>query len=35
MDVIPEVDLSDPALVRDPFATYAEAREGGPLARLC
>jgi cytochrome P450 len=31
---IPEVDLSDPAVLNDPFTAYANARERGPLARL-
>jgi cytochrome P450 len=29
-----EIDLSDPAVLRDPFTAYAAARERGPLARL-
>jgi cytochrome P450 len=32
--VIPEVDLSDPATLADPFTAYGTARERGPLARL-
>lgn len=31
---IPEIDLSDPAVLRDPFTAYGRARESGPLARL-
>jgi cytochrome P450 len=31
---IPEVVLSDPAVLADPFTAYAQARERGPLARL-
>jgi cytochrome P450 len=31
---IPEVDLSDPAVLSDPITAYAKARERGPLARL-
>ncbi len=31
---IPEIDLSDPAVLVDPFAAYGAAREHGPLARL-
>ncbi|GAB3588506.1 cytochrome P450 [Amycolatopsis endophytica] len=31
---IPEIDLSDPAVLRDPFTAYGRARERGPLARL-
>lgn len=34
MAEIPEVELSDPAVLGDPFTAYAEARERGPLARL-
>lgn len=34
MGVIPEVDLSDPAVLADPFTEYGKARERGPLARL-
>jgi cytochrome P450 len=29
-----EIDLSDPAVLRDPFAAYRAARERGPVARL-
>jgi cytochrome P450 len=32
--VIPEIDLSDPEVLRDPFTAYGTARERGPLARL-
>jgi cytochrome P450 len=31
---IPEIELSDPAVLRDPFTAYGRARERGPLARL-
>jgi cytochrome P450 len=31
---IPEVDLSDPVVLRDPLTAYGRARERGPLARL-
>src|SRR6266568_1021753 len=34
MHEIPEVDLSDPAVLTDPFTAYGTARERGPLARL-
>lgn len=34
MDEIPEIDLSDPAVLKDPLTAYATARERGPLARL-
>ncbi|MET9018550.1 cytochrome P450 [Actinopolymorpha sp. NPDC004070] len=34
MSAIPEIDLSEPAVVRDPFTAYGQAREAGPLARL-
>jgi cytochrome P450 len=34
MDEIPEIELSDPAVLKDPFTAYAKARERGPLARL-
>lgn len=30
----PEVDLTDPEVLRDPFTAYGRAREAGPLARL-
>lgn len=30
----PEIDLSDPVVLRDPFTAYGRARERGPLARL-
>jgi cytochrome P450 len=33
-DGVPEIDLSDPAVLRDPFAAYGRARELGPVARL-
>jgi cytochrome P450 len=32
--VVPEIDLSDPAVLHYPFSAYAEARERSPLARL-
>jgi cytochrome P450 len=32
--VIPEIELSDPAVLADPFAAYGAARERGPVARL-
>lgn len=31
---IPEIDLTDPRLLQDPFATYGHARERSPLVRL-
>lgn len=31
---IPEIDLADPAVLRDPFTAYGQAREAAPLARL-
>ncbi|GAA2112763.1 cytochrome P450 [Actinomadura alba] len=31
---IPEIDLTDIAVIRDPFAAYGQARERSPLARL-
>nr|WP_254715870.1 cytochrome P450 [Actinomadura sp. J1-007] len=31
---IPELDLTDPTVVRAPFTAYGEARERSPLARL-
>ena len=34
MNEIPEVDLSDLAVLNDPVTAYAKARERGPLARL-
>lgn len=34
MDEVPEVDLSDPAVLGDPFTAYGKARQRGPLARL-
>ncbi|APU16502.1 MULTISPECIES: cytochrome P450 [Actinoalloteichus] len=33
-DRIPEIDLSDPELMRDPWSRYGAARERSPLARL-
>jgi cytochrome P450 len=34
MDETPEVDLSDPAVLQDPFTAYGQARERSALARL-
>ncbi|WP_020658488.1 cytochrome P450 [Amycolatopsis benzoatilytica] len=34
MSPVPELDLTDPAVVLDPFSTYGAAREQGPLAKL-
>src|SRR5882757_8479946 len=31
---VPEIDLTDPEVLRDPFAAYGHARERSPLARL-
>ncbi|MEV0276976.1 cytochrome P450 [Streptomyces sp. NPDC050610] len=31
---IPEIDLTDPEVLRDPFTAYGRARERSPLARL-
>ncbi|HZD70002.1 MAG TPA: cytochrome P450 [Actinomycetes bacterium] len=31
---VPEMDLADPAMLRDPFTAYGRARERSPLARL-
>ncbi|MET9065161.1 cytochrome P450 family protein [Streptosporangium sandarakinum] len=31
---VPEVDLTDPGVIRDPFTAYGRARERSPLARL-
>ncbi|MFD3514572.1 cytochrome P450 [Streptomyces sp. NPDC058657] len=31
---VPEIQLSDPELIRDPFGVYGRAREQGPVARL-
>jgi cytochrome P450 len=31
---IPEIDLSDPQVLRDPFTAYGDARDRSPLARL-
>jgi cytochrome P450 len=31
---IPQLNLSDPQVLRDPFTVYAQARERSPLARL-
>lgn len=32
--MVPELDLSDPAVLRDPFTAYGEARERAVVARL-
>lgn len=32
--MVPEIDLSDPEVVRDPFAAYGRVRERAPLARI-
>ncbi|GAA0918056.1 cytochrome P450 [Nonomuraea longicatena] len=32
--MIPEIDLADPEVVRDPATVYGRAREQGPVARL-
>jgi cytochrome P450 len=34
MSEVPEVNLSDPEVLNDPFAAYAKLRERGPVARL-
>lgn len=34
MSQIPEIELSDPAVLTDPFTAYGRAREAGPMARL-
>ncbi|QYN17954.1 cytochrome P450 [Amycolatopsis sp. DSM 110486] len=34
MTDVPEIDLTDPAVHRDPFAVYGAAREHGPVAKL-
>lgn len=34
MTDVPEIDLTDPALLRDPFTAYTAAREQSPVARL-
>src|SRR5437879_1685717 len=31
---VPEIDLSDPDVLTDPFTAYGRAREHGPVARL-
>jgi cytochrome P450 len=31
---LPEIDLTDPAVLQDPFTTHGDARERSPLARL-
>jgi len=32
--MVPEIDLSDPQVLRDPFAAYGRVRESTPVARL-
>ncbi len=34
MTGVPEIDLTDMAVIQDPFGTYGAAREQGPVARL-
>jgi cytochrome P450 len=34
MEVIPDVELSGPSVLTDPFTAYGSARERGPIARL-
>ncbi|WNV84299.1 cytochrome P450 [Umezawaea sp. Da 62-37] len=34
MTTVPEIDLADPEVVRDPFTTYGRVREIAPLARI-
>ncbi|WP_433428931.1 cytochrome P450 family protein [Nonomuraea sp. CA-141351] len=34
MTDVPEIDLTDPAVLRDPFTAYTSAREQSPVARL-
>src|ERR671918_242093 len=34
MPTLPEIDLTDPAVLRDPFTAQGLARERSPLARL-
>ncbi|MFI6600748.1 cytochrome P450 [Nonomuraea sp. NPDC050536] len=34
MTGVPEIDLTDVAVIRDPFGTYGAAREQAPVARL-
>ncbi|MFG1876441.1 cytochrome P450 [Sphaerisporangium sp. NPDC049003] len=34
MSGVPEIDLTDPEVMRDPFTVYGRARERSPLARL-
>jgi cytochrome P450 len=34
MTAVPHIELSDPAVLRDPFAAYGQARDRAPLARL-
>ncbi|MBB2914407.1 cytochrome P450 [Streptosporangium becharense] len=33
-DGVPQIDLADPEVLRDPFTAYGRARERSPLARL-
>jgi cytochrome P450 len=34
MTGVPEIDLTDPEVLRDPFSAYGRAREHSPLARI-
>jgi hypothetical protein len=34
MSEVPEIDLSDAEVLRDPFTAYGRAREQGAVARL-
>ena len=34
MPALPEIDLTDPAVLQDPFTAHGEAREHSPLVRL-
>jgi cytochrome P450 len=34
LDHLPEIDLTDPEVLRDPFAAYGAARERSPVARM-
>jgi cytochrome P450 len=34
MPALPEIDLTDPAVLRDPFTAHGQARERSPLIRL-
>ena len=31
---VPEIDLTDPDLLKDPFASYGRLREQSPIARI-